>query len=139
LVEGLDLAPGRGEVAPTIGQFDPEELAYEIGIGPPGSLFFRGSLLTGLNGPGGVVEESQDTGIWRHDGTTAHLVAREGDPAPGVPGTSFTPFGSVPTTPFSTGLGGLAFQAPIVIPGFLFTNEFGLWVDRGTGLDFVAR
>ncbi|TWT37759.1 hypothetical protein KOR34_27220 [Posidoniimonas corsicana] len=124
--------------------FVDNQFAREIGIGKPGEAYYSGRFQLSQ-----AVTADQDTAIWRtRDGAT-EVIAREGSPAPGVPGALLGPIGhhtpliiigSNPTVaPFASSRGGVAFWAEIKIPGFEFVQERGLWADRGNGTQLVTR
>jgi hypothetical protein len=76
------------------------------------------------------VPASKDTGIWTNADTgTLHLVAREGDPAPGVVGARFKAITSVAFGDADASV--LAFTASLASGGVKGTNDSGLWFSTG--------
>jgi glucose/arabinose dehydrogenase len=70
---------------------------------------------------------SKDTGIWTNADTgILHLVAREGDPAPGVAGARFKGITSVAFGDGDASV--LAFTASLTSGGVKGTNDSGLWL-----------
>ena len=78
------------------------------------------------------VSTSNDCGIWLWDGTTNYLIARKGDLAPGVVGTSvkFKTLG----LPLANPGGRVAFTAVLVGTGVTLANDTGLWAVEEDGL-----
>lgn len=124
--------------------FEEYMFAREIGVGQPGEVYYSAQFKLSQ-----AITAEHDTGIWRvRNGETTNI-AREGEPAPGVPGAVLGPIGSQPSlfffgppppaATFASSRGGIAFRAEIDIPGFEFVQERGLWADRGEGLQLVTR
>ncbi|TWT77099.1 hypothetical protein Pla123a_25290 [Posidoniimonas polymericola] len=140
----------RGPATPALVATSDEQLfidnqfAREIGVGHSGEVYYSGQFQ-----PSQATSTQQDTGIWRVRNGETDVIAREGSPAPAVPGALLGPigshspliiFGSNPSVAtFSSSRGGVAFRAEIEIPGFEFVNERGLWVNRGQGTELVTR
>jgi hypothetical protein len=118
LFEG-DPAPGIAGAVFSV--FD----TFQVGFNDAGEIAVRAQVT------GGGVEASNDFGVWAPDGAGGlRLVAREGDPAPGVPGESFV------TLSLATldGAGG------VVVDARLTTTTRGLWyASRGGPLALVAH
>lgn len=78
-----------------------------------------------------------NSGIWLWDGTSTYLVARKGDPAPGilVAGATFKVLG----TPIANTSGRVAFTATIGGPGVTPTNDAGLWTVTQDGVTPTLR
>ena len=83
------------------------------------------------------VTKANDMGIWLWDGTTSYLVAREGDVAPGIVGTSvkFNVLGA----PLANPSGRVAFTATLTGTGVTSTNDTGLWTIEEDGLTPILR
>jgi len=99
---------------------------------PPVISAGRMAFLGGLRGPGVDATFGTDAaGIWSADASGAHLVARAGAAAPGLPaGTVFR----LLDAPLLGPSGGVVFdalwRAPGDSPGLLAPNQEGLWSDR---------
>ncbi len=79
-------------------------------------------------------------GVWTGTSGNFHLVARTGDPAPGVDAT----FSRLPAASFNSplinGHGGVAFTANITGPGVDESNDSGIWAQDADGhLRLVVR
>jgi hypothetical protein len=103
-------------------------------INAVGEVAFNGTLQIG---PG--VTNSSDSGYWSQGGGGGlALLAREGDPAPGVPGTNFAHLsGSIAINE----PGQTAFLGSLQIGsgGVTINDDQGIWVERDGGLELVAR
>jgi hypothetical protein len=78
-----------------------------------------------------------NSGIWLWDGTSTYLVARKGDPAPGilVTGATF----KVLSIPIANTSGRVAFTATLAGPGVTTVNDTGLWTVTQDGLTPTLR
>lgn len=105
---------------------------------PSGKQIFdeSGQLLFAAKVTGGGTSAANDSGLWLDDGTTTALIAREGDPAPGLPagtllGDSFATFGAPPLAP-----GGItAFLQTVLVAG---VSKDGIWSTHGGALGLLA-
>ncbi len=78
------------------------------------------------------VPKGTESGIWARIGSALRLVAREGDPAPGISGAKFSGFTSIANAP-----GKVFLTATVKGGGVTAASDFGLWtydVDNGLGL-----
>jgi len=90
-----------------------------------GGVAYRGTVA----GPG--TNESNDRGVWAHQGGSARLVAQAGQQAPGAdPGVVFAGHFSEPVM---NRTGRLAFFADLAGPGVDPTNNAGIWLEDPTG------
>lgn len=94
----------------------------------------RTSFQATLNEIGGILT-SQDEGFWRESSSGLLLVAKEGDPAPGVTGAFFS---SIFIKVAINDDGGVAFKGAISGSGVGSNNE-GLWGSGASGLQLIAR
>lgn len=80
---------------------------------------------------------TNDTGIWLWDGTSTYLVARKGDPAPGIltPSTTFNVLG----TPVANASGRVAFTASLIGPTVTASDDAGLWTVSQDGVTPTLR
>lgn len=123
-----DSAPGTGHV------FESFRSAAEAGSNPvmnvDGRLAFSGNLTQ----QSGVVDTSNDSGIWSEGlGGALSLVAREGDQAPGAaPGVTFGDFDTV--MPMLNGFGQTAFVAGVNPPTTGGYTNVGLWAQDRDGV-----
>ena len=94
-----------------------------------------------LSGPGvipGVGGNAQ--GIWSGGPGSLELVARAGDPAPGLPeGVNFGSFSSTALVTIINGAGQTAFSAKLIGPGVDSTNDGSIWSEGTGSLAMVAR
>jgi hypothetical protein len=78
---------------------------------------------------GGSVDRFNDSSIWSEAGGL-HLVAREGDSAPGLlEGEVFNSFDTQPYSLTLSNAGDLAFRARVRGPGIDETNDDAIWVE----------
>ncbi|MFN7943231.1 MAG: choice-of-anchor tandem repeat NxxGxxAF-containing protein [Thermoanaerobaculia bacterium] len=85
---------------------------------------------------GGGVTTGNDQGLWRDDGTSATLLAREGDQPPGLgPGTAFQDFFGVFGSLLLNPSGVAAFIANANVSG---QNRVGIWSTHGGPLGLRA-
>ncbi len=95
-----------------------------------------------LTGPG--VDASNDTGIWTGNGSSLALVARAGDPAPGMaPGVVFSNMGSFngffyEGQPTINDGGQIAFRATLAGPNIAEYTR-GIWLSRDGSVDLIAH
>jgi hypothetical protein len=83
---------------------------------------------------GGAV--ATNVGFFAETGNTLSLVARKGSAAPGTPaGVNFANF----TNPMLNGAGNTAFLATLSGAAVTTANDGGLWAQRDSALDLVAR
>jgi len=103
-------------------------------INGSGQTAFKGFV----TGPG--VNHLNNTGVWSEGTGSLNLVAREGDPAPGLgPGVMFGDFDNDQNIIFS-GTGQTAFLGSLFGPGTDDTDGLGIWLsDPNGGLNLVAR
>jgi hypothetical protein len=118
-----------GEVAPGI----PEsarwfELSSPVAISPQGKVAFSGHL----TGPG--ITDNNRSGIWHGDATERTLIARNGDPAPGRAGATFTVFGDIVLGQNEA----LAFQANVASTSLPQGFGQGNWARRQQTTRLVA-
>jgi hypothetical protein len=128
---------GQLELIAREGAEMPAATADEIflGFGPPLVSPGRTVFLADLAGP--EVSSENNTSIWSHDGGQLHLIAREGDQAPGA--TSGQLFSSI-SSPIINSVGQVFFGATIVGDGVDSSNDFGLWAeDRQGALRLIVR
>jgi hypothetical protein len=92
---------------------------------------FRGGLF------GAGVDSTNNVGLWSDRNGALELIARAGDQAPGtLPGVRFT--GA--SNPIAMNdAGHVAFGANLTGSGVGTANNVGIWADRGTGVQLVAR
>lgn len=96
------------------------------------AVAFVGTLKVAKN----LAVAATDTGIWSTTGGALHLVAREGDPAPGCGSAKFAAFQQV-VLPNSNRV---AFLGTVIGTGFTSTNNQGLWqIDPSGQLQLVIR
>ena len=83
------------------------------------------------------VTAANDIGIWLWDGTGIYLVAREGDPAPGIlaAGSTFGVLGA----PLANASGRIAFSASLIGPGITAKDNAGLWAVSQDGIAPTLR
>jgi hypothetical protein len=133
--------------------------------GAPGAiapLYRRGDTAPGLGGPtfnasrllllynaagqsafnatvlGAGVTMANDGVIYREDASgDLHLVAREGDAAPGT--AAGVNFNSIASDFVLNGAGQVAFHGTLTGPGIAIGNERGIWSEGGGELHLVAR
>jgi hypothetical protein len=101
---------------------------------PPSFSEGRASFQGELSGAG--VEFSNNEGFWTGDAAGISLVARKGDPAPGLPqGVEFLgPIGG------SIGTDGTSrVVAPVLGPGIGSRNDDAIWSDRTGSLSAIVR
>lgn len=135
---GLGLVARQGDQAPDP---DPGVTFRAIGGGTPptfsalnaaGEIAFPAILATD-----GGVDIFNDEGIWAGSPGNVHVVAREGDAAPGTgAGVSFISNGAASLNES----GQVAFRNSLIGPGVDSTNDLGLWVGTDSAsLALVAR
>jgi hypothetical protein len=100
---------------------------------------FRGRVVFEAVVAGGGATTADNQGIWYGTPDALELVAREGDPAPGVPGAVLgRPSGFWLTAAFASG-------DDVLLTGYLSGlsvvagNDQAIWVRRDGGLELVAR
>lgn len=122
----------RGDPAPGAGPGQRFGFFYASGTcNRAGQAVFEGCIV------GDGVDDSNDTGLWSEGGGSLHLVAREGDQAPGAPDdVVFDWLGGLPV--ISNG-GHTAFKGRLRGPGVVPRNEVGIWIERAGQLNLVAR
>jgi hypothetical protein len=102
-------------------------------ISDAGYFAFGADLLEGMGG----VTAADDNALWSDRGGTFEIVYREGEEAPGVPGSKF----DLLSSPQTNGLGRLAFRAEMKVGegGVTDNDKEGLWAENELGLQLVAR
>lgn len=136
---GLALIARAGNAAPGVGPGLNFGLFDRIAMNPNGQTAFRASLH--LSGPG--VDLTNNDGIWSEGGGNGvELLAREGDPAPGMgPGVNWGTFDSNGALSINS-QGHAAFRARLSLdsPAVDSSNSGGVWSEGGgNGLQLVAR
>ena len=133
----LELVAREGDSAPDTGP----GVNFEFS-GPTGSVIRLNDLgqsafYSRLTGTG--VDSTNDSGIWSQgDGGGLSLVARKGDPAPGI--GSGVNFGNLDYSPVLNSVGQTAFNAGLIGTGIDSTNNGSIWLEvSGGGLELVAR
>jgi hypothetical protein len=107
----------------------------QFGLNNAGQIAFRADL----SGPG--VSTQNSSGLWAGTPDHLRLVARAGDPAPGMTGAAFGTFTSLPSqrAPLND-LGQVAFLAQLDGPGITAANDLSLWAtDLNGALHLLAR
>jgi hypothetical protein len=127
VVRGSEPAPG----APAGATFQ-DGFAWDFNN--VGQIAFRGTMNVGSGG----VTDSNDGGYWSEGGGALHLVAREGDPAPGTVGAVFDRAGVFVQL---NDAGQTAFDAHLKlgIGDANSTNYVGVWSESGGALHLAAR
>lgn len=114
-------------------QFSILNSAPSVVLNVDGDVFFSAAVT------GATVTSNNNEGLWLSHEEGLSLVAREGDAAPGAPGTFF---GALRTSA-STGLndaGQLGFSGSLTGPGVDASNDVGIWAtDRAGTLRLIAR
>lgn len=133
----LSLLVREGDPAPGITDAVFADFPYAIGIGDDGTVGFLARL-----GGTGVTVDNELT-VWTGRPGALKLVAREGDPAPGL-GTNvvFDTFlqAAYETGPAVNPYGHAAFVARLRGPGITNANDDTIWVEDGDGtLRLVVR
>jgi hypothetical protein len=131
VLEG-DLATGVGEDVRFAGLDGP---VLNVAFGPEGDVAFRAAI----EGPG--LDESNDSGIWlAQRNSEVRLIAREGQPAPGVEsGVTFRQL-NTQSQLLVNGQGQVAFFAFLQGPGIDGGNDRGIWAESKDGeLKLIAR
>ena len=131
----LQLVAREGDVAPDVA--DGARFANffatgsRIGLNSAGTLAFFNKLV------GAGVDTTNDGAIWLGLPNALQLIAREADPAPGLPqGVSFDTL----TDPKLSAAGQVAFRATVIGTGVTTDNDTGIWVmNPGGTLDLLAR
>jgi len=136
---GITLIARSGKAAPGTGPGVNYSLFDRIAINSNGETAFRASL--GLSGPG--VNLMNDDGIWSEGGGNGlELIAREGDPVPGMgPGVNWGNFDSNGALSFNSH-GQTAFRSHLSLdsPGVDNSNNGGVWSEGGgNDLELIAR
>ncbi|MEC9373586.1 MAG: choice-of-anchor tandem repeat NxxGxxAF-containing protein, partial [Planctomycetota bacterium] len=94
-----------------------------------------------LVGPG--VTADDDTGSWTNTSGFLRLIAREGDPAPGVAAGVFIAegFSAPPSRPSMdmNNAGEITFRANVTGASVTINNENALWIHRNGALELVVR
>ncbi len=131
----LRLVARSGATAPdTTASF---ALFYRVGTNNIGQVALRGVV----TGPG--VSDANGEAIWAERPNGLALVARAGDPAPGMPsGVRFDNFYDNLPTSDAIALndsGHLAFRAATIGSGLTTANNVGIWSDASGSLSLTAR
>lgn len=123
----------EGEVAPGVPGSKFEAL-FAPQINKLGRVAFVGEMKVG---EGGVTEDTKK-GLWAEDGNGLQLLARAGDPAPGLPGVVYTDVLSSWIALQSNDAGAVAFVANLDAPG---TDQDGasVWSTASGSLSHVMR
>lgn len=125
-----DQAPGAGpgvKFRALKAEFDSSTIAFT----QDNRISFGGRL----TGPG--VTTSNDYGFWSEASGSLDLVAREGDPAPGMPaGVVFSRFNGVPQM---NAQGATTFRGEVTGPGISGDNFEGIWIGSAHNLQLVAQ
>lgn len=133
----LSLLVREGDPAPGITDATFFDFPYAIGIGDDGTVGF----LARLGGTGVTVDD--ELTVWTGRPGALKLVAREGDPAPGLGNdVVFDTFlqASYETGPAVNPYGHTAFVARLRGPGITNSNDDTIWVEDGDGtLRLVVR
>lgn len=133
----LSLLVREGDPAPGITDATFADFPYAIGIGDDGTVGF----LARLGGTG--VTANDELTVWTGRPGALKLVAREGDPAPGLGNdVVFDTFlqASYETGPAVNPYGHAAFVARLRGPGITNANDDTIWVEDGDGtLQLVVR
>jgi hypothetical protein len=131
ILEG-NLAPGAG---PDVRFANLDRLSLHASFGSAGDVALR----AGLGGP--AINATNDSGIWlaQADGNV-RLVAREGQPAPGVEaGVTFTGLNNSAIS-LVNAHGQVAFFGSLTGPGINASNDRGIWAETAGGeLTLIAR
>ncbi|QDT68807.1 hypothetical protein MalM25_17320 [Planctomycetes bacterium MalM25] len=93
------------------------------------------AFIAGLSGTGVAAENNY--GLWSNRNGVVTLIAREGDPAPGLDGETFAELSN--SLPVLGDGGELAFRALLAGDGVGTTNNASLWKDSGAGPLLLAR
>jgi hypothetical protein len=136
---GLSLVVREGDPAPGTGAgiMFGLPLSTRFALSETGRVAF-GSILAG---PG--VTASNDRSIWTWDDSSGlALVAREGDPVPGMPGVGYASLAPFPTDGPDpndvNGVGDVAFPAQVAGPGIGASNDHAIFVREAAGTLRVA-
>jgi hypothetical protein len=86
-----------------------------------------------LTGPG--VTNTNNAGLWSDASGSLSLLARAGDPTPGMHGVTFTAF----SAPLLNNSGQAAFIGSLAGTGVTSSNDNGIWSDRSGQQKMVAR
>ncbi|MCB9838682.1 MAG: hypothetical protein H6813_05030 [Phycisphaeraceae bacterium] len=130
--EALELVAREGEAAPGIagGVFNFLNLAS---INSSGDVLMPGTVRAAAaarSRRGGVIDFSNDDGLWMTGGSGLELVAREGEIAPGTGGATYGYFGS----PQLGDSGAFAFHSELTYPGIAprgFGRDAALFLSSG--------
>lgn len=133
----LTLLVRKGDPVPNLPGVTISEFPNAIGIGDDGTVGFCARL----TGPG--VNADNELSVWTGVPGALKLIAREGDPAPGLgAGVLFDTFlaGAYETGPAVNPYGQVAFVARLRGPGITTANDDTLWAQDGNGtLRLVVR
>ncbi len=152
LITGPGVVPWVNDLGLWSGQAGSLALAARTGDPAPGAgsdarFSDIGSAVVNRNGvvafraqiAGAGVDSSNDTGIWWGVPGNLQLIAREGDPAPGMPfGVSFGGFGNV-NSPDINDVGEVAFIGYLVGAGIDVNNGVGIWTGQPGTIAPIAR
>ncbi len=124
--------------------------AFRISEGAPGTI--AGTSFWGVNDPdinnlgnvafhativGPDVTNTNDSGIWSNAGGTQHMVAREGNPAPGTPGG--TVFSSFDNRALINGTDQTFVSGRLTGPAIDATRDSGAWMEQSGILQLVFQ
>lgn len=126
---GLQLLAREGDAAPGTGAAF-GNLLPQVRLNDAGTAAFKGLLA------GGGVTPTNDSGIWSGPVGGLQLVAREGDPAPTLPGGVL--LGELPEPVLGDG-GHLAFVSPLAGAGVNASNDSALWSGTPGAMFAVVR
>jgi hypothetical protein len=101
-------------------------------INNQGRMAFRANAIQA----GGSIPTPAGMGIWSNAAGSLALVAKVGDQAAGAPaGVSFLSLGN----PLMSNSGQVVFTSSVAGSGVDSTNDIGVWIQRGSQLELVAR
>lgn len=135
-VGSLNLAVRAGDPAPGTNPAGDFITFSNPDLNNAGHFAFSASLAQG-----GMIDATNDTGIWVMGGGLSRNVAQEGGQATGAPaGVLWGDFISPSNVrPGLDGTDHIAFIAPLTGAGVDMTNDTGLWADNGGTLELVVR
>lgn len=112
----------------------PDNISYSyiFDVDNPGGVLAFGAFLKGAS-----ITEDNDVGLWLGPSEDVRLIAREGDPAPGIDSATFSVLG---INNFEVDHSGrLIFPARVEGNQINVTNDYGYWRSSGNAMELLYR